>query len=115
MVGRQRGQLVGGGPAAARSVTSRKKPSKPAELMISIMRAGVLPAFHIAQLAAGLGDVAAYAEHGLPVAGAKADLALGDDRVLVLAGVQEVGAPGRRPRGMLDDRQRAAGVSGPTA
>jgi hypothetical protein len=39
------------------------------------------------QLAAGLGDVATGTQHDLPVTGAKADLALGDDRVLVLAGV----------------------------
>ena len=49
VAGRQRGHRVERRrAAAARSATSRKKPSNPAGLMTSIMRAGVLPAFHIA-------------------------------------------------------------------
>ena len=77
-----------GGPAEASSVTSQKKCSKPAGLMISIIRAGVRPAFHmVCSLAPRLGDVATGAEDDLPVAGPEADLSLGDDGVLVLPGV----------------------------
>ena len=82
------GGLAAGRPAA-RSASSRKKCSNPAGLITSIIRAGDGPGVpHGVQLAARLGDVAAGAEHDLAVAGPEPDLALGDDRVLVLPGVQ---------------------------
>jgi hypothetical protein len=56
------------------------------------------------QLAAGLGDVAARRKHDLAVAGAEADLALGDDRVLVLASVHMGGHQRADREGMLDHR-----------
>src|SRR5215472_15778933 len=68
---------------------------------------------HRVQLAARFGDVPAGAEHRLTVAGPEPDLALGDNGVLVLAGVgmrRHKRADGER---VLDDGQRTAGVAAP--
>lgn len=78
--------LEADGPTAMSCDTSRKKCSKPAGLMISIMRAGTLPAFHVAcSSPPRLRDAPAGTENDLAVARPQADLPLGDDRVLVLA------------------------------
>jgi hypothetical protein len=65
---------------------------------------------HRVQLAAGLGDVLAGAEHHLTIAGPEPDLALDDDGVLVLAGVGVRRHQRADRERVLDDRQRAAGV-----
>jgi len=65
------------------------------------------------QLAAGLGDVAARTEDHLAVAGPEPDLALGDDGVLVLTGVQVRRHERAHRERVCHDRQRAAGVAVP--
>ena len=102
-----------GGPDDASSVTPQKKCSKPAGLMISIIRAGVRPAFHIPCVSPRLGDVATGAENDLPVAGPEADLSLGDDGVLILPGVQMWQHKGSHSKWMLDYGDCATGVGPP--
>ena len=82
--------------------------------MISIIRAGTGPGVpHRVHLAARLGDVAAGAQDDLTVAGPEPDLALGDDRVLVLQGVQVRGHQRADRERVLDDRDRAVGLAAP--
>jgi hypothetical protein len=65
------------------------------------------------QLAARLRDVPARAEHNLPVPRPEADLAFGDDRELVLQGVQVRRDEDTWLERVFHDRDRAAGVGAP--
>jgi hypothetical protein len=60
-----------------------------------------------------LGDVTAAAEDHLAVTGPEPDLALGDDGVLVLPGVQMRRHQRADRERVLHDRQGAAGVAAP--
>jgi hypothetical protein len=81
-------RLGAGGPAATMSVSSAKKFSKPAGMMISIMRASPRAGVpHRVQLAPRLADIAARLEHRLVGAGPKPDGAGGHYGELVLPGV----------------------------
>ncbi len=69
-----------GGHTATSSESSWKRFSNAAGLMISIMRAGTSPAFHICvHFHARLGDVPTGGEYGLTIARSKADLSLRED------------------------------------
>src|SRR5262249_61159292 len=75
---------------------------------------GFFPAVpHGVRLAAGLSDVPACAEQHLAVAGPEPDLALGDDGVLVLAGVQVGRHQSADRERVFHDRYRAARVVAP--
>ena len=77
--------------------------------MISIIRAGTGPAFHIACTSPSrLGDVPAGAQHDLAVSGPEPDLPLGDDRVLIRPVMDVRRDQDRDVERVLDHRHRTA-------